>query len=197
VIGVRYNSAGLVTDMRRIVTTARNPRQILLVGGRRGAQLIRQNFLRKDRTESNRLGGRREHFWRQLANSVSAPVVEKPTEVTVEVTDPRAAQKVFGGEIRAKRVKNLAIPQTAEAYGRSPATFERETGLKLVFIRTRGGGILGTRRSELSKFLQIEYVLTPRVKQDADPTALPAEAFLEREVVGAMQTALDRQLANS
>ena len=143
--------------------------------------------------------GKREHFWRQLSNSVQAPVVDQPTQVSVEISDPRTRQKIEGGTITAKRVKNLAIPQTAEAYGRSPATFERETGLKLIFIKQGEGSLarifLASRANPNSTVLQVEYVLKHSVTQKADPTALPPQAELEASVIDASQAALDRQLA--
>jgi hypothetical protein len=190
--GVRLDRQGFVTEMSRITRLARNPRAVMLASGRRAGNELRKNFRRKDATEPNRLGGKRTRFWLQLARSVQSPVLENPTTVTVDISDPRTRQKVEGGPITAKRAKNLAIPQTAEAYGRAPAVFEQETGLKLFFIRTRGAGVLATRRSLYGT--QVEYILKRSVKQDADPTALPDERLLEAAIIETAQATLDRQL---
>ncbi len=194
-ITARIDQAAFVRDFQAILAAARKPRAVLMAAGREGRRMLIAHFRQKNRDEPNKLGGKRQNFWNAVARSTQTPVPSQGNNsVSVSITDPRFAQKVFGGTIRAKRVRNLAIPLTPEAYGRSPRTFEAETGLKLVFIRTRGGGILGTRRSEYSQFLQVEYLLKPSVTQQADPTALPDEQRLADVVVRAAQAELDRQL---
>lgn len=194
-ITARIDSAAFVRDFQAIIAQARRPRAVLMAAGRAGRNELVKHFRQKNRDNPNKLGGKRQNFWNAVASSTQTPIPnEGNNSVTVSITDPRFAQKLFGGTIRAKRVRNLAIPLTPEAYGRSPRTFEAETGLKLIFIRTRGGGILGTRRSEYSQFLQVEYLLKPSVTQQADPTALPDHQRLADVVTQAAQSALDRQL---
>lgn len=194
-IAARIDSVAFVRDFQAIIAQARKPRAVLVAAGRAGRNELVKHFRQKNRDNPNKLGGPRQNFWNAVARSTQTPIPnEGNNSVTVSITDPRFGQKLFGGTIRAKRVRNLAIPLTPEAYGRSPRTFEAETGLKLIFIRTRGGGILGTRRSEYSQFLQVEYLLKPSVTQQADPTALPDHQRLADVVTQAAQSALDRQL---
>ena len=114
---------------------------------------------------------RREHFWLQISRSVQAPVVNSDTSVSISINDPRFAQKVFGGPIVAKRARNLSIPVEKDAYGRTPATYEQETGFKLFLVH--GANQLLLARALGDGRVQIEYLLTPRVNQAPDPTALP------------------------
>lgn len=157
---------------------------------------MRRHFLQKDKTDANKIApDRRQHLWQQFAHAVQAPIVDPAgNRVYIAVNHPIIAQKVFGGTITAKRVQNLSIPETPEAYGRAPSVFERETGLKLIFIRSTDHAVLAARIDRDSPFLQVEYLLTPSVHQDPDPTALPDPATMENAIVKASQSALDRQL---
>jgi hypothetical protein len=193
VIGIHIFDAGAKVKLSRALGMAKNPRAVMLGAAREGGNRLKKHFREKDRSEANKLGGRRTHYWNRVAQSVSAPVAVRPETVVINITDPTFAQKLFGGVIRAKRVKNLAIPQEKDAYGRGPAVFEKETGLKLIFIKSGDHALLATRRS-LSQFLQIEYLLTPSVKQDKDPTALPAEPEFTNAVIDRAQTIAQRQL---
>jgi hypothetical protein len=192
-ISVRIDKDGFVRDFQRIIAGARRPRAVLAAAGRAGRNELVRHFRAKNRAEPNTLGGKRTHFWNAVARSTQAPVVDDGTNtVTITITDPRFAQKIFGGTITAKRARNLAIPQTPEAYGRSPRTFTAETGLALFFFRKNGGAFLAhtTNLADLT----IHYILKPSVHQDPDPTALPDEAHLERVVLDAADAALQRQL---
>lgn len=195
-IAVSINDPGVRLKIRDLLTQAKRPRAVLAAMGREGQQQLKRHFRGKDRTESNRLGGKRTHFWRQVADSVQAPMVQGDTSVTISVNHPAIAQKVLGGTIRAKRAKMLTIPVSPEAYGRTASTFEHETGLKLIFLKAGNNALLATRRSQDSKALQIEYILTPSVEQAPDPTALPdmkpASDFV-RALIARGQAVVDRQ----
>jgi hypothetical protein len=142
---------------------------------------------------------KRSNFWNEIAQSVQSPVVEGgDTQVRVSITDPRIAQKVFGGEIRAKNVRMLTIPQTPEAYGRTAETFEHETGLKLFLIKESDFAALAAKFS--SGGIAIEYILKSSVHQDADPTALPPMtegSDFTRALVARAQSVVDRESAQA
>lgn len=195
-IAIQYKKDGFDAEMVSILRQAKRPVGILAVAGRTGANGLRRHFLAKDRTDANKLApDRRQHLWQQIAHAVQAPVVATDgSKVTIRIQHPIIAQKVFGGTITAKRGKNLAIPQSPEAYGRAPAVFERETGLKLIFIRANGHAILASRIDPNSKALQVEYILTPVVHQKPDPTALPDKNTFSDEVLKSADQALQRQL---
>lgn len=193
-IGVKINSDGFKTKMGRVISEAKNPRAVMAGVGREGANRLRAHFRKKDQTDVNRLApDRREHFWRQVMNSVNAPVVSGDGHtVTILINHPAIAQKIFGGDITAKRVRNLAIPEEPEAYGRSPRVFEQETGTKLIFLKQNDNALLA--RAIAGGGLQVEYLLTPRVHQDPDPTALPPENEFEAALLDRAEKVLQRQL---
>jgi hypothetical protein len=190
VIAIRPDARNFQARFGTILSNCRRPRAILAGAGREGGNLLKRHFREKDRTSANHLApDRREHLWLKISQSVQAPVVAD-TSVSITIAHPLIAQKVFGGTIVAKRVKNLSIPIAPDAYGRSPAVFERETGLKL-FVLHQGGTKDNAHECLLLAALrgngrvEVEYLLTPRVTQQADPTALPdeqkfAEAILAR-----------------
>jgi hypothetical protein len=190
-LGIQLSSDGFKAKIHKITGLAKNPREVMLSGGRAGANLLKRHFRKKNSAEPNKLGGRRSNFWTRVAESVSAPATEGDKTVVISVTDPRFAQKVFGGTIRAKRARNLTIPQTAEAYDRRASVFERETGLKLFFIRSGGKSALAAK---IGNAVQVEYILKPEVEQQADPTALPPQDQLEEVVAAEAQRTLDKQL---
>jgi uncharacterized protein (DUF697 family) len=183
-IAITLTDAGFVSKINRFAAQTKNPTGLMKVLGREAANRLKAHFRAKNKTP-NKLGGKRENFWNRVGQSVQNPVVgSSGREVSVSINDPRFVRKVFGGTITAKRAKALSIPVTAEAYGRSPSTFEQETGLKLFLVRTGSGGfqnaVLATQRG---KGLQVEYVLKKSVNQDADPTALPDEKAMEAALI--------------
>jgi hypothetical protein len=183
--------------LKGLLNVVKRPRAMMAAVGREGANFLRKHFRQKDKDEPNRLGGRREHFWLKVMRSVQAPILsEGGTRVTISITHPVYAHKLLGGIITAKRVRNLAIPQTPEAYGRSPRVFEQETGTKLFFVGTRGGGVLASRKvsPHFTDAFQVEYVLRRWVRQQPDPTAFPDGTRFEDALLARANAVLQREL---
>lgn len=165
--------------------------------GREVGNALKKHFRNKDKTDANRLSERRSHFWLAVSRTVQNPYVLGNT-VTVTVNHPAIAQKVFGGTIRAKAAGALTIPVEERAYGRTAATFEAETGLKLFLIRSGQGAfqnaVLAVKDNNAKGFT-VEYVLTKSVNQKADTEALPPKTQLEAAILLRAQKTLDRQMA--
>jgi hypothetical protein len=66
--------------------------------------------------------------------------------------------------------------------------------LKLIFIQANGHAFLASRIDPNSKFLEVEYILTPSVDQEADPTALPDETEFSQGVLDRAQKTANRLL---
>lgn len=187
-ITIDLNDQAFQTQIQGLAVQLRDPNKLTRVLGREAANQLKAHFRTKDRTNKNSLSARRQHFWRQVGASVQNPRVNGDgSAVIVSINHPAFGQKVRGGTIRPKRAKMLTIPVSEEAYGRTASTFEVETGLKLIFIRTGGRGanpfaaaVLATRRSG---GLQVEYVLRASVTQKPDPTALPQRTDLQAAIV--------------
>lgn len=172
-VTIGKNDMAFQRDFNSLVEGARKPRAIMMGVGREAGQFLKRHFREKDRKEPNSLSPRRTHYWREVELSVAPPIAFGDTEVRVGITHPTFAQKLFGGPIFPKAAKALTKPVSEEAYGRTAATFEAETGLKLFLIRSGDFAALATKRAEGSKFLQIEFLLLASVFQKPTPGALP------------------------
>ena len=199
-IAIKVNDAGWQAEFDSFASRLKHPVGLSKVLGREAVNVLKTHFRGKQRSEPNKLRGPRTNFWRAVANSVQSPTISGDgSVVTVAINHPAMAQKVYGGVIRAKRGKALTIPVSPEAYGRTAATFEAETGLKLFLIKTGAkgglrGAVLATRKSLTS--LQIEYILTPRVNQRPDPTALPPKQQLVDALLARARSYVDRMTTN-
>ena len=195
-IAITYNREGFVAEFQAKINVTKNPKGMLKAAGGEVNRLLRAHFRAKDDTSANPLSDRRNHFWDRVASSVQNPVMEGANTVSVTISDSKFAQRLFGGTIRAKAAEALTIPVEERAYGREAANFERETGLKLFLLRA-GKGAFGTGvlAAAEGKGFTVEYVLTPSVTQQADPTALPAQSFLEAAILQRSQDVLNEEIA--
>lgn len=197
-IMLAFNDVKFQARFSALIGQAKNPRALLLNAGREVGNQLKQHFRERDRANSNTLApDRRSHFWLAVAGMVQNPQVENPTTVSVTVNHPAFAQKVFGGPIVAKVAAALTIPESPEAYGRTAAEFEQATGLTLFLIHSGQGeferALLAVKDGS-GKGFAVEYLLTPRVEQKADPRALPDKSLLEQAVLARSQRVLDRQI---
>jgi hypothetical protein len=197
-ISLTFNDTKFQARFGGIISQAKNPRAILMNAGREVNTRLKQHFRMRDQTSANQLSDRRSHFWRAVARMVQNPEQENANTVRVTINHPAFAQKVFGGTIRAKAAEALTIPVEERAYGRTTATFEAETGLKLFLIRTGHGAfqnaVLAVKDDNARGFT-VEYILTKSVTQSADTEALPDKTMLEQAILARAQRVLDRQLA--
>lgn len=174
-------SLGLAAIAKKV----RNKPALLRVLGRQASQDLKTHFRKKDTTEPNRLGARRTHYWREVADSVS---VGEPgaDSIKVNIGHPTISQKVYGGQITAKRVKALTIPMHPEAHGRMASEIDglfpyKDDQGKGYLARAAGGGI------------EVMYALRKSVNQDPDPTALPGVAGLYRKLMPVARKFLDME----
>ena len=179
-IALRPDASDFKVRFGNVIASCRRPRAVLMASGREAGNLLKKHFREKDQTNVNQLApDRRAHYWLGVSRAVQVPVVEGDTAVSITIADPTLAQKVFGGTIVAKRARDLTIPIAPDAYGRTTAVFEAETGLKLFVLHAGGTASNGKENILLAaargQGIEVEYLLTPSVDQKADPTALPEE----------------------
>jgi hypothetical protein len=180
VIAIELNNDSTVGELRELLGKVRNPQGMLRTVATRAEDMLKAHFRSRDANSPNKLGGRRKHFWKAVEESVWVEVSDTEGAVILTVSHPHFAQKVFGGVIRVKQAKHLTIPVTAEAYGKTTAEFEAETGLNLFQLPTRKGGSLAARVKG-AKDVKVHYVLRSSVYQEKDEAALP-----DRESMSAM-----------
>lgn len=171
-IAITINARSLTRALGKLDSLANDKSELLLVMGREARNQLVNHYRSKDRRGTNKLGGKRTHYWLQVARSVQAPAGRGPDKVVVAINEPTLRQKIYGGKIVAKRKKALTIPVSPEAYGRTAATLEYETGIHLFIVsRDFGNGLLAAAMKDGS--IKVHYVLKKSVQQQPDLTALP------------------------
>jgi hypothetical protein len=178
-------------QIERMIREAKRPRAIVAAGIRAVYNFLRKHFRALDRSNPNKLGGTRQHFWRQVEMSTNTPVITD-TNGVVTVSDPRYAFKVEGGTITAKRAKMLTIPVSREAYGRRASVLEQERGIKLIALRLEGRGVLAEILP--TGGIIVHYALKPSVTISADPNALPDMDEMSDIALQAASSAAARQM---
>lgn len=172
--------------LRAFARSVQNPVPGLKIAGRAVRNVLVKHYRTKDASEPNRLGGKRTHFWLEIARSVNQPVQSGPAAVTVEISDPRLMHKVKGGTITVKNKEWLTIPMRAEAHGVAASVLERALGIKLF----RYGHTLAAKyKGQVLAF----YALAKSAMQKADKSALPPEGVMERAAAEQMEIWLKKQ----
>ncbi len=155
--------------IRRIRETVKGSRLQVVIGAA-VRDLWSDHLIDKDRSEPNKLGGRRTHYYGKAADSVSFKAVTDG--VIVSVSQVGLRQRLLGGTITPKRAKLLTIPVHPDAHGKRAGEFN-----DLSFIKTgsgRGATAVLAKTGQGSLF-EVFYVLVKSVTQEGDPTVLPEE----------------------
>lgn len=149
------------------------PEALLLPVARKGATLLRQHYRRMEATAPNKLGGKRTHWWRQVGESVSNPILTSPSAAQISITQPGAALRLRGGPVRPRERAALAIPIHRESYGIWARDWKQQHPDRPLF-RIRGArGVYLAAKFPGSARLQILYVLRGVVQIPPDPRVLP------------------------
>jgi len=179
---IHLQSGDGLNRLAMLAGLAGKSRPILEAAARSVRLLLQSHFQARDQTP-NQLGGERTHFWLDVLKSTQIGPTDEG-QSSVIVGDARLPQRVYGGTIRPKNCKMLAIPVDAAAYGRRPATFEMVTGLKLFCISAGGTvGLVTKGQHGYFGFGVWRYVLAYKVDQKADPQALPDREKIEQAAV--------------
>lgn len=199
-ITIRLNSGAARNRLNAIAEVVEHPADMLAEGAVRVERTLRGHFSERDK-RGNKLGGRRTHYWAAIANSTAVGEVTD-RQADIEIGDPRFAQTLYGGVIRAKTpwpfsgFLLLTIPVHPAAYGRRASVLKRELGVKLVFIGSAQGGVLGTFAKQAAED-QVYYACVPSVDQAPDPDALPAGEVLEAEALQGAEDYLRTEVQQS
>lgn len=176
-------------ELARIAAMLKNPVALYKDVGRRAANDLRKHYRELDATRANRLGGKRTHFWLEVRDSVQQPVTASDG-VSIAITHPVIAGKVYGAIITPKNASALTIPLHQLAHGRRASVFEDETGKKL--FRPKGKNVL---MADIGGTVVPIYALVKRVRMRADAEALPDEDDFVANIVATSQAHLARMLA--
>ncbi|MEM8550616.1 MAG: hypothetical protein AAGF10_07475 [Verrucomicrobiota bacterium] len=155
--------------------------------GRRGEMVFKEHFDARDQ-EPNKRGWAKQHFWAQISESTAFTGADDQG-ATVAIQDGRFAQKLYGGTIRPKKAKALAIPLREEAYGVQPGGGQI-TGLFIIRSRAKQRAFLARREGDR---LSVYYALLKTVTQEPDDRALPPEREVSSALLEEIVDYLNRQ----
>jgi hypothetical protein len=136
------------------------------------ARLVQRHLRARDNSNAHEYpdGGRRSHFWRKAAESVTFSGDADNMSVTVTHQGVRLRYAGAPDGIKPVNAKALAIPATGIAYGRLPREFN---DLHVVVFKGKGKAALVQRR-EGEALGTVMYWLIKKTKPiKGDPTVLP------------------------
>jgi hypothetical protein len=182
---IRITKDEITPDLRRILKSVQPGGALGKVLGRAAANELRKHFRELNAKRPNKLGGKRSNFYSRVAESVQNPQTVAGG-ITVAISHPHIAQRLYGGTIRPRNVKAIAVPHHASAYGVYPRIYPGT----LAFIPLRRGqtkGVLvegqertitrgknkGGKRTVPKPGGAVIYSLHGAITQRADPSVLP------------------------
>lgn len=201
-------------SIKRALDTLSNPVALMKVLGKGLETDLRAHFAAKNKVPNKRAWPK-QNFWAQIRNA-TAFIGATTDRATVRIGDPRINPHVYGGIVRPKDAKMLAIPVRREAYGIRPSSglipglrlaIFKKAGPALVqvpnsqikFVKdTRKGreGKLRSRATAQRAIARIMYLLRPFVRIPKDPTALPPQAVLQDKLEKRAEVWLQRNVIN-
>jgi hypothetical protein len=139
------------------------------------ARLLQRHLRQRDDTNAHAYpdGGRRTHFWRKAAESVSFKT--DSGSISVSVTHQGAALRYAGAPegIRPVNAKALAIPAHGSAYGRLPGEFN---DLRLVVFKGKNKAALVRKPKKGEALGTVMFWLVKKTKPViGDKTVLPPD----------------------
>lgn len=191
------------TSRIRVITRQlKNPRGLnAALGGAYLAQL-QAHFTERD-GEPNKRGWAKGHFWGQIRQATALGAISEKS-ATIRVADRRLALHLYGGTVRPREKKALAIPIHPMAYGLRAgkpgdnssgfSSFTATTGIALFRIKKKDGGsprvLYGI---DDGGGLVAFYALATSAKIPKDPRALPPRDEVRGNLIGAARRYLDRK----
>jgi hypothetical protein len=159
-----------------------------------GITRLTQRHLRaRDNTHGHKYpaGGRRSHFWRKAAQSITFASDEEGITVSVTKQGVRLRYEGAPDGIRPVNAKALAIPAAGASYGRSPREFN---DLHIVVFKNTNKAALvqdATSKGEPDKVL---FWLVKKTKPIApDRTVLPDPQDILAEAVHRLKTMREKK----
>lgn len=175
-----------------------NARRIMEAAAQSVARTVRLHFaeIQKDSAHNEtaeKFGARRMGVFADAAKSITHSVALDGSEATVTVYDFRVAQRYFGGPLVPHNARFLAIPATAQMYGRSPRTIGGDAFRVIRTLNPEIGKVqwalvnkerMNLLRGKRGKMFEqsgnadagmVQFWLIAQAVQDGDPTVLPPE----------------------
>jgi len=169
----------------------------MATAGKALERALRKHFADRDNdttTARARKGWPKQHFWRRIRDNTNLAAVTGDT-ATVRIASREFRQKRFGGTIRPGPGKRaLAIPLTAETYGKRASSNPIAGGLFVWKSPRTGKAFLAGNTPAADGSLKLYYRLIRSVRQQPDPKALPPKATTARTIDTALQRWANRHI---
>jgi len=191
-ITIHLQSGQLTVALNNLARLSERPRSLLQAAARAVRRDLQRHFRDRDK-QPNALGGKRTHWWSQVARATNISDVTD-TQATISISEPGLGIKISGGTIYAKEAGALTIPIHKEAYGRRAKTVEMVTGHKLFVVRIGKMKAAFLARSTGDDKLRLLYLLKKSVRVPADPDALPDRDRLEQAAFDAAEAQLKTEI---
>lgn len=130
-------------------------------------------FAAKDRRK-NAKGWTKRNFWGRIRRATALASADA-NGALVSISDPAIRLKLYGGVVRPKMAKYLAIPKTEEAYEAERPGLQRRELFPLMI----GGRLMLADTDDKSQSLTVHWLLLKKTTHRPDPEALPPMKQLE------------------
>jgi hypothetical protein len=185
VITVHLESGQLTVALNRLLAVTNRPRTVMQAAARGLRKTLVQHFAVRDRSP-NKLGGKRTHFWAEVAKATQVTSVED-RQAVVTIGDRRFSLHFHGGTVLPKAARSLTIPIHPEAYGKRAGEVQMATGMKVWIFRPKGRLQAFLARSTGDDRIRLLYVLKSSAHVPADPAALPPREAMEAAALAAAE----------
>ncbi|MDR2981993.1 MAG: hypothetical protein LBV12_07065 [Puniceicoccales bacterium] len=180
---------GLSPDLQKCYRLLKNRKPLMTMLGGATAIALRRHFRRRNR-EPNKSGFPKANWWQKEVAQRTALTGADNNSATVTIASAQFPLKFYGGTVKAKRAKYLAIPMHPAAYGKTPRDGTIQ-GLWLVNGKNPGKKFLA--RHEGGK-LVFYFSLVKSATHRPDPRALPDLEKLTAELVAKTESYLEEKL---
>lgn len=186
-IGVKVDASGLAKNDLEAIQLVLNRRYVNAAISKGAVNCIRKKFYALNSSRPNKLGGKRQNKWSQMARATQGR--DAGDGVVISVNDVAARQLYEGGTITpGPGKKYITIPYRAIAYAKRAREFDNlQFAIAEVTIegRTFKMPVLQTKETK-----EVYYTLARKVIQKGDKTILPTED----EILQAVRTEVEKAL---
>jgi len=174
------------------------PEVLLRLAGKSVEKELRGHFLKRNK-EPNAKGWPKRGLWGEFAERTAMGEVT-PEEVTVAINHPALALKVYGGTVKPKRGRYLALPAHAAAYAAGSPREGATPTLKFATAYNSAIGhwmkalIVDEGESDDNRSTNtVWYWLVRKTRHYPDRNAMPAESKLQEAAMSTIERALYRR----
>lgn len=148
-------------------------KEMMMEAAARGlANLIRDHLFERNEASKARPGWPKSNYYADAAQSVSSTVAEGGAAV-VSISKEGMALHYYGGIVKPKKAKALAIPLRPEVAGIWPSEYAGIGKVLFKIKKTGGKAVLAARDENTGKGFRVLWLLMKSVEVKGDEKILP------------------------